>query len=764
MCSLVLITCKFDHLHTIDSGALQQIVLSSMDKVSESVVTQSSFELEYVGDPLVEGEYLITLKGVPPNLLMNPAQKRYFEKVTTQFFSEFSEVPVCYVQLTDEVLGGEIDGVDGEEEIVDEDTERRRRQKVLTSIDLGTVDAFGRQNHKRYLRGSNNIRQLEEGESYLVTTFYGSGNAADLRASILETASINEERYLKELALQQLRPGEINKNDSGSHFANLVGAVVGMVPPGFNAPEPTVAEIAAEEEVQLYMMICYLVFAFSTLWLVYRIIRDCCYSPDEETKGMKGILGGLLRQFPATDFDRSSVHSHPPNIPQRRPSLEKSLRDQMKQEQYSERSLDQDQDNTAASEKPLRKLSEIGTNFRLKPQPRNQAGQNGRGLQPSRSLPTFLSDTDNGDENEEMKPRKRSPSTKTKKPSNTHNLMSVPPGTTKKEETGSSAVGKNGTRKPPQKSKSFSVLGGLKQKRNSFSELSELKQKRDALSKKLKTKKTATKKGSEDSDDDSETGTSAVGKNGTRKPPQKSKSFSELDGLKQKRNSFSELSELKKKRGELKQKREALSKKLKTKKTATKKKSEDSNDDSETDSDSLISDHRGKKGRTSVSTKSRPNFKNQSGTNGQRVRPSKSLPMMIKKGSEDSDYESSSGESSLESDSETESDSVAPDKSKTRGRGSVASKIRVARCASESSDESDIEESPKVFSRPKPPRKYVKKKKKYSPKKPQRRLSDNSPKKPQRSQSDDEIVSRSILRTISRRRSSSRIDMTGGVQ
>ncbi len=97
-CSLIFSTVKFAHLQTIGPGVLWQEVFDSSDEIGESVSAQSDFEVEYVGAPIVEGDYIITLRGIPPGSTMNTFQQRYFERITTNFLAEFAEISTYRVK------------------------------------------------------------------------------------------------------------------------------------------------------------------------------------------------------------------------------------------------------------------------------------------------------------------------------------------------------------------------------------------------------------------------------------------------------------------------------------------------------------------------------------------------------------------------------------------------------------------------------------------------------------------------------------------
>ena len=84
------------------------------------MVAQSDVETKYVGDPIVDLDFIITLDGVPAGTHMNALQKRYFEIITASFLNGVAKnVPIYTATVVDEV------GDDG--------AEGRRRRRLPSS-------------------------------------------------------------------------------------------------------------------------------------------------------------------------------------------------------------------------------------------------------------------------------------------------------------------------------------------------------------------------------------------------------------------------------------------------------------------------------------------------------------------------------------------------------------------------------------------------------------------------------------------------------
>jgi len=102
-CSLVFTTLQLTHLQTVQESELRTVILKYDETIRGSVVGLMDLDTEYVGFPIQKAEYLFTLKGVPSGQTMNAIQKRYFERIATDFYGQFSEEVAIYrVEVTDE--------------------------------------------------------------------------------------------------------------------------------------------------------------------------------------------------------------------------------------------------------------------------------------------------------------------------------------------------------------------------------------------------------------------------------------------------------------------------------------------------------------------------------------------------------------------------------------------------------------------------------------------------------------------------------------
>lgn len=268
-CSLISTTVGLTHLQTLDASELQTVVLKHSETIRESVVRQMDpVETEYVGLPIQKGEYLVTLKGVPSGQIMNAVQKRYFERIATDFYRQVSkDIKIYRVEVTDEVaLVGE-----GDEEEDGEGGQRLRRQML-----------------RNWNPSPSSLRQRQRklvGETQIVVNIYGQAKTiSELLVGVFETIDGNEERFVQELALQQLRPGEINtQSNFGAHFANVFGLILGLVPPDFGqleSDDPVASK--GDNEYQFLFYFCFTVLGLAAAWLLYRVYKDCCsFNKDE---------------------------------------------------------------------------------------------------------------------------------------------------------------------------------------------------------------------------------------------------------------------------------------------------------------------------------------------------------------------------------------------------------------------------------------------------------------------------------------------------
>jgi hypothetical protein len=286
-CSLILSTVKFAHLQTVAPGDLRKEVFESTDKIGESVSAYSDFEVEYVGDSFVEEDYIITLRGIPPGSTMNTLQQRYFERITTDFLAEFAEISIYHVKVI------QLEGA-GEDVAEDSDGERL--------LSLG-------------LRGTRRLQS--EGELLVVTTVSGGGSSLDLQTNVLDTILNNTDIYVKELSLQQLRPGEINEGDSGALFESLQGVGVVLKPADFGALDDAVSGGGTGKS-NVWLYLCIAGIAVSVIFLAYRIYRDTCYSPKENQWKLPRLISGKKPEEDnaASGCDRPDPRSlHHPGVP-----------------------------------------------------------------------------------------------------------------------------------------------------------------------------------------------------------------------------------------------------------------------------------------------------------------------------------------------------------------------------------------------------------------------------------------------------------------
>ena len=249
LCSLIFSTLTFSHSYSIGPGTLTYGVLTSGGDIGESVENQNTFPTAYVGDPLTSGEFLIKLEGMPTGAQMNVLQRRYFEKVTASFLSVFAETPIYRVDVTD------VRGQNGSGGVV---TRKRQRRSLRGDMDL-----------------SDRFLQSDDGVAEVIVTIFGSGTQAELREAVFGSIGENAQRYADELAKQQLRPGEINEQDSGALFEDIVGSSVSLKPQDFQDENGALSGGKSDDDrdaIYLYLSIVALVM--SLMWLLYRVYKD----------------------------------------------------------------------------------------------------------------------------------------------------------------------------------------------------------------------------------------------------------------------------------------------------------------------------------------------------------------------------------------------------------------------------------------------------------------------------------------------------------
>ena len=293
-CALVDATIEFEHLQSIDSGELQkEILLNAHDDIHDSVSAQLDFEIQYVGDPILKSEFVFTLHGVPIGLPMNAPQKRYYERVTLEFFNNVLDdgIPIFQVVVGEEVM--------------------------LTT---------GRR-HLRSIRGlqEEGDQVIPTGKTQIAAMVYGAGkDEAKLRSGVLAGVSDNVNRYITELSVQQLRPGEINKQDAGQFFESITNIQVQVKPDNFGQPgaggsngsgrDGTVPCSADTNEPcndggqdnGLWMILSIVGMVFGLSWFLVRLYLDLFHSEKFEKQIVGGKDNSSQGGFDEGDYSSSS--------------------------------------------------------------------------------------------------------------------------------------------------------------------------------------------------------------------------------------------------------------------------------------------------------------------------------------------------------------------------------------------------------------------------------------------------------------------------
>ena len=244
-CSVFMTTVTLSHLETLNSGELQLGVLAQNKNIAKSVEDESPVGTLYVGDPPVTTDYIITLEGVPMIAGMNAIQRRYFEQITTDILNENHHIQFYATLVLDQTVEG--------------------RRKLSSS-----------------LRGSLRHKLEALGSTKVVAEIIGAGSESKVGSVVLEKLSDSDMTYMKKLATQQLRPGEINQLDFGEYFSNLAGVQVQPRPAGEDDADAVIAIGTPPEttgnasgSVSIWVIVCIALIMMSIIMICYRSYRDC---------------------------------------------------------------------------------------------------------------------------------------------------------------------------------------------------------------------------------------------------------------------------------------------------------------------------------------------------------------------------------------------------------------------------------------------------------------------------------------------------------
>lgn len=404
-------TIAFQHLQSLESPLLlSKNVVAVGDELG--VTNSNSVSVAYVGSPVLASRMILTLEGISQKL--STLQESYLEQVSSQFFSEFTtSVQIYQVQ------------------VIEQSTVNDRR--LLR----------GGREYQRQLQAS--------GLEIAVDIYGSSESLEYLQTAILDTISSNKDRYVDELALQHLRPGAINNNgnDFGSIFDDISDIQVrtssdGSSPTTDNNGEssPTASPIGNgsggggsgqdDESLEsimeeLWLPLSIAGVAISGLFLIVRIYLDCFYSPKiVNQKLVKGVSNFhesersgppswrdnhgesersrrvyKSREKQNNDKDDIKSKSFPPptkikrsqsgdQVKQMKESLGKNKSGEFQKSKASKGDSDPKPTRTklkrAHSDDQVRQMA-LSLKKDDDDAPKNRAGQNGRGIKPSRSLP-----------------------------------------------------------------------------------------------------------------------------------------------------------------------------------------------------------------------------------------------------------------------------------------------------------------------------------------------------------------------------------------
>ena len=351
-CSLISTTVWFKYIEAMvpNFSIIEMEILSEGKQINDTVSSYMApvAETVYIDPPLSKFEFIITLMGVqPPETKMNDVQKRYFQDVTLQFLQEFTDDTVSssvLSVLTVTVLD------DIPQTFVEEDEERKlaffpsffsyhyssnfvsRRTPTPTTINVTKSLRKGRR--RRLQVKDNDIVSTTVGRTQIITEIAAEGTIQDLRSTVLASIGNNPDRYLNALITQQMRPGEINIDAEqegniydGDYFSGVNGALV-KINPVSSSGGGTVGSIDTGEgkpsgengngtsppysataggRGSIGLLVCILLIVASLLWILYRVYRDCFYSPplrvpnlndDGEEKKEPTMVQRLISRIP----------------------------------------------------------------------------------------------------------------------------------------------------------------------------------------------------------------------------------------------------------------------------------------------------------------------------------------------------------------------------------------------------------------------------------------------------------------------------------
>jgi hypothetical protein len=158
------------------------------DSLANYVTKQNDFDVVYIGLPVAIVSLRISLHGLSRK--MNYLQKQYFERVSSDFFSQFSnDIPIYGIEVADNYV-----------EYFCRQLEQHKSIRDSASV------------ASRWL-AENPVLQVD-------INVYGSGSQKELKSALVDIVVSYSDRYIQEIRLQHLRPGVI-KAQGDIHFESF---------------------------------------------------------------------------------------------------------------------------------------------------------------------------------------------------------------------------------------------------------------------------------------------------------------------------------------------------------------------------------------------------------------------------------------------------------------------------------------------------------------------------------------------------------------
>ena len=376
-CILFEVTTVWKHYQSLSNKELTLHLLKAFTDNKENVaVLNGRSTIAYVGNQVLEQYFMMKMSGVPVGTLLNPIQRRYASDVTLRFLETFLEDKTVY-------------GVEVETQT--SVAERRMLPSLRTTME-GGIDA---QHLQRDLQA---VATLET--KVIIYGVDHPDNSESLFNAVEATFAQNQRRYLRELSRGHLRPGVINDGvDLGGVFHGLLG--VQMSIEGLsNVTDVGTYESDTSDENNIGVKWIYIwagVFTFSMTWLAFRIARDYCLVPEEARLQKKERLSERKARLKEQQRIRKEKRTKKrAERKERRSSIGEKRRpfgirrSRRHGEGKAAGSFVSGKDKIDATPLKVDHVSVSAVRWPSDPTAQNIAGEKGRGIAPSNSMPISM--------------------------------------------------------------------------------------------------------------------------------------------------------------------------------------------------------------------------------------------------------------------------------------------------------------------------------------------------------------------------------------